>query len=202
MNAWTVTLRAVAAIAMIAYPVVVWQGLSAGSPRAVAIALLLVMTPALLLKKTGAERRARVRGLAAVPATILAVLIVAALLDGSALILMTPVAANAVLLLSFGVTLRRGSEPMVERFARLQEPDLTAPKQAWCRLWTKIWCGFFLANGAIAAGLARYADVEAWAFYNGLLAYALIGGLLALEWALRRARFRDAPRRDGTRPNP
>ena len=106
-------------------------------------------------------------------------------------------AANAVLLLSFGATLRRGSTPMIERFARLQEPDLSLPKQAWCRTWTKIWCAFFIANGAIAAGLARYADVEAWAFYNGLLAYALIGSLLALEWTLRRARFRDAPRRDG-----
>jgi uncharacterized membrane protein len=202
VNAWAVPLRILAAVAMIMYPVVVWQGLAAGSPRQIAIVLLAAMTPALLLKTRGSQAGARVRGLAAVPATILAVLLAAAVLDGGGLILMTPVAANAVLLLSFGATLRRGSTPMIERFARLQEPDLSLPKQAWCRTWTKIWCAFFIANGAIAAGLARYADVEAWAFYNGLLAYALIGGLLALEWTLRRARFRDAPRRDGARPNP
>ena len=41
---------------------------------------------------------------------------------------------------------------------------------------------------ATAAALARYADLESWAFYNGLLAYALIGSLFALEWLLRRAR--------------
>ena len=157
---------------MIAYPIVVWQGLAQGSPRQVAIVLLAVMTPALLLKARKAPAEARVRGLAAVPATILAVLLAAAILDGSGLILMTPVAANAVLLVSFGVTLRKGSVPMIERFARLQEPDLSAPKQTWCRLWTKIWCGFFVANGATAAALARYADLESWAFYNGLLAYA------------------------------
>jgi len=198
VNAWAVPLRILAAVAMVAYPAVVWQGLATGSPRQVAIVLLAVMTPAMLLKTRGSRTGARVRGLAAVPATILAVLLAAAVLDGGGLILLTPVAANAVLLLSFGLTLRRGSTPMIERFARLQEPDLSPPKQAWCRTWTKVWCGFFVANGAIAAWLERYADLESWAFYNGLLAYALIGSLLALEWLLRRARFRDAPRDDAS----
>ena len=198
MNAWAVPLRILAAVAMVAYPVVVWQGLATGSPRQVAIVLLAVMTPAMLLKTRGSRAGARVRGLAAVPVTILAVLLAAAVLDGGGLILLTPVAANAVLLLSFGLTLRRGSTPMIERFARLQEPDLSPPKQAWCRTWTKVWCSFFVANGATAAWLARYADLESWAFYNGLLAYALIGGLLALEWLLRRARFRGAPRDDAS----
>ncbi len=174
---------------MIAYPIVVWLGLSSGSPRHVAILLLAVMTPALLLRSRGQGGRPPLRGLAVVPATILGVLVVAAILDGGELILATPVAANAVLLLSFGATLRSGSASMIERFARLQEPDLSESKQAWCRLWTKLWCGFFVANGAIAAALALAGDVEAWALYNGLFAYALIGGMFALEWTLRRVRF-------------
>jgi len=174
---------------MIAYPVVVWLGLSSGSPRHVATLLLALMVPATLLRRRASGDRGRVRSLAVVPATILGVLLVAALLDDGELILATPAATNAVLLASFGATLRRGSAPMIERFARLQGPELDDAKQAWCRLWTRLWCGFFVANGATAAWLALAGDLEAWAFFNGLVAYALIGCMLALEWSLRRARF-------------
>ena len=194
MTAWTIFVRVLAAVAMVAYPVVVWLGMSSGSPRQIAIILLAVMTPAVLMKSRRAGASRQVRGLAAVPATILAVLVAAALMDAADYILVTPVAANAVLLLSFGLTLRAGSAPMIERFARLQEPTLSAAQRSWCRRWTKIWCGFFVSNGATAALLAAYADLSWWAFYNGLLAYALIGALFALEWSLRRRRFPKPPR--------
>ena len=94
-----------------------------------------------------------------------------------------------MLLAAFGSTLRRGSTPMIERFARLQEKDLSADQQAWCRRWTWIWCACFIANGSAAATLALTAPMSWWAFYNGLLCYALIGSLLLLEWVLRRRRF-------------
>ena len=68
------------AVAMVAYPVVVWLGMSSGSPRQIAIILLAVMTPAVLMKSRRAGASRHVRGLAAVPATILAVLVAAALL--------------------------------------------------------------------------------------------------------------------------
>lgn len=194
MSPWAITLRVLAGVAMIAYPAIVWIGISSGSPRQVAIILLSVMTPAMLLRSRTAASTSRVRGLAAVPATILTVLLAAALMDGSGYILFTPVAANAVLLLSFGLTLRGGSMPMIERFARLQEATLNDQQRAWCRLWTKIWCVFFAANGTTAALLAVYSDLASWAFYNGLLAYALIGALFALEWSLRRRRFPASPR--------
>ena len=154
MKVWAILLRATAAAALVAYPAFVWIGLASGSPRTVAIVLSALMVPALVLRKRRSDAEPTLRGLAAVPATILAILLVAAVLDGTAYILATPVAANAVLLVSFGVTLRAGSRPMIERFARLQEPDLSPPKQAWCRMWTWIWCAFFVANGAAAAALA------------------------------------------------
>lgn len=179
---------------MIAYPVVVWLGLSSGSPRLVATALLAVMAPALLLRRRAAARE----GLAVVPVAIFLLLGAAALLNESGLVLATPVAANVVLLATFGVTLRRGSAPMIERFARLQEPSLDAPKRAWCRLWTKLWCAFFVANGATAAALALRGDLQAWALYNGMIAYALIAAMLGLEWALRRARFGPTQGSDST----
>ena len=191
MKVWTILLRALAAVIVVGYPVIVWFGISSGSPRQIAIVLLAVMTPAMFLRARGNAAAADIRGLAIVPATVLALLSVAAWMDGAAYILATPVAANAVLLTSFGATLRRGSTPMIERFARLQEPALSSAKQAWCRQWTKAWCVFFVANGTTAAVTALYTDLWWWTLYNGLIAYALIGGLYSLEWLLRRARFPD-----------
>ena len=60
---------------------------------------------------------------------------------------------------------------------------------AWCRMWTWIWCTFFVINGSIATALALLAPLDWWALYNGLIAYALIGALLLGEWLLRRRRF-------------
>ncbi|MFN3239901.1 MAG: hypothetical protein ACE37K_00115 [Planctomycetota bacterium] len=195
MKIWAILVRVLAAIALVAYPAFVWIGLSSGSPRQVAIVLLCVMVPAMLFRAGKGNAPKNVRGLAAVPATILLILVVAALLDGSEYILATPVATNVVLLLSFGITLRPGSMPMIERFARLQEKELDRDKQAWCRMWTWIWCAFFVANGTTAALLAIFADMKWWALYNGLLCYALIGSLFAIEWLLRRVRFPDVRKR-------
>ncbi len=188
MSLWSAVLRVVGAIALLFYPVFVWLGLSAGSARHVALVLLLVMAPALVLRLRQSARQA-VRGLAAVPLSIVAVLAVAAVLDAHDLILAVPVCTNAVLLVAFGSTLRRGSMPMIERFARLTEKDLGPEQQAWCRLWTKAWCAFFVANGATAAALAALAPRSWWALYNGLVCYGLIGAMFALEWVLRRRRF-------------
>lgn len=195
MKIWAILVRVLAAITLIAYPAFVWIGLSSGSPRQVAIVLLAVMVPAMLFRASKSNAPKNVRGLAAVPATILVILIIAALLDGSAYILATPVATNVVLLISFGITLRKGSMPMIERFARLQEKELDDHKQAWCRMWTWIWCTFFIVNGTTAALLALYADMKWWALYNGLLCYALIGSLFATEWLLRRVRFPEIRKR-------
>lgn len=191
----TVALRALAAIALVAYPLLAWLGLSAGSPRQVALVLLAALLISFGLRSRGRARHA-VRGLAAVPLTMLLLLTGAALLDLDDCILLTPVATNAALLVSFGLTLRRGSMPMIERFARLQEPDLDRDQRAWCRLWTWIWCAFFVANGAAAAAFAVWAQLEWWALYNGMICYGLIGTLFAVEWLLRRRRF------PATRPQP
>jgi uncharacterized membrane protein len=71
---------------------------------------------------------------------------------------------------------------MIERFARMQEPDLDAEKLAHCRRWTGRWCLFFVVNGATAATLAIAAPLWWWTVYTGGIAYALMGLMFALEW--------------------
>ncbi|EEW0242239.1 hypothetical protein K7B81_RS09740, partial [Escherichia coli] len=51
---------------------------------------------------------------------------------------------------------------------------------------TQIWCGFFIINGGIALFTALYADMSLWTAWNGMIAYLLMGTLMAGEWLLRR----------------
>ena len=180
--------RVFAAIALVGYPLLVWRGLAAGSPRSIALVLLVVLLPAAYLRLRSG-RQAEARGLIAIPIVTVTSLTLASLLNSIGFILLVPVAINAVFLVTFGATLRDGSMPMIERFARLQDKDLAVDKQQWCRLWTRIWCAFFILNGGTAALLGWLAPLPWWAFYTGLLSYVLSGVLLGTEWVLRRRRF-------------
>jgi uncharacterized membrane protein len=80
--------------------------------------------------------------------------------------------------------------PMIEKFARLQQPVLSEAERDWCRLITRIWCAFFAVNGLTAFALAVAAPVRWWTIYTGGLAYAGIGLLLVGELVLRKRRFR------------
>ena len=174
-------------VVLAVYPVAVWAGLAHHDVRTVAILLLLVLGPLLVLT----WRRAGGAAFGALLAPLLTVVAIAvsAAVDDPGWLLLEPVVISAALLLAFGVTLRRGAMPMVERFARLQDPELTFDKQQWCRTWTWIWCSFFVVNGATAWTLAVAAPMAWWVAYTTTLAYVLMGCLFATEWLLRRRRF-------------
>ena len=97
-----------------------------------------------------------------------------------------PVMVNAMLLAIFGASLRHG-RPVIERLARLHHPDLPEAGVRYTRNVTRVWCGFFAINGAIAAALAAWAPWSWWTAYNGAISYVLMGLLLGGEWLLRPA---------------
>jgi uncharacterized membrane protein len=171
------------------YPLLVWIGLASRSPREVAIVLLCLLVPLSwwLLRSTGGGKA----GFALVLAPLLTVAAIAgsALFDEAAWLFVEPVVISLVMLAVFGVTLRRGAMPMIERFARLQDPELTADKQQWCRLWTWIWCSFFVVNASAAGVLAALAPMAWWVAWTTTISYALMGVLFGGEWLLRRRRF-------------
>lgn len=104
-----------------------------------------------------------------------------------------PVMVSAVLLGVFGASLWRGPT-IIERIARITEPQLPPAGVAYTRKVTLAWCGFFLANGVASAATALWASERAWLLYNGLLAYLLIAAFFGGEWLLRRRmRARTAP---------
>lgn len=185
----TKTLLAIVNTALvIAYPFAVYLGLTRFGAREVGLVLLLLLLPRLI----GSAREAAREHLGAVlrvPLTIALLVGLGAALDDGRFFLALPALVNVVLLANFAASLR-GPISLVERMARLQEPELPPGGPEYCRKVTKVWCGFFVVNGAVAAGLALWGEVTVWALYTGLVAYLLMGLLFTAEFVVRKRTFR------------
>jgi uncharacterized membrane protein len=172
----------------LAYPFVLYGGLHWGSPRIVGV-LLLVM---LLLRHRGDARRL-LTDMGRTDRLVLLYLIahasLSALTNSELLVRLFPCAMNVGFLVLFARSLC-GPQSMIERFARLKESDLSAEGVIYTRQVTKVWCVFLAANACVALWSALYASREVWAFYNGFLAYVLMGILFAGEWLYRMNRQR------------
>lgn len=70
------------------------------------------------------------------------------LLKTHQLLLFYPVVVNAVMLAVFGGSLR-STMPIVERLARLQEPDLPEKAVRYTRRVTQVWCLFFISTAVL-----------------------------------------------------
>ena len=95
-----------------------------------------------------------------------------------------PVAVNLALLSSFAFSLLHPPSA-IERLARLREPELSPAAIRYTRKVTQVWCGFFVLNAGIALATALWMSNEAWALYNGLIAYIAMGCLFCIEWLIR-----------------
>jgi uncharacterized membrane protein len=172
-------MTALVAAGTAAYPVLVYFALRHGvPPRYLALGMLAIL--ALRWGKPLA-RKLSLPGLLAIGLAAGSL----AWFGGDISVLWTPVAVNLALLSVFGASLRF-PPPIIERLARLREPDLPARAVRYTRRVTQVWCCFFAANAAAAAFTAAWGDHAVWAFYNGFLAYALMGALFLGEWLVRR----------------
>jgi uncharacterized membrane protein len=160
------------------YPVVVYVGGRYFPPQALALALALVV----LTRRTGAF------GVRIGPWSVACGLLLAVLAFGfnDALPLkMYPVAVNATLLAILASSLRY-PPPIVERIARIRVPDLPPEAVAYTRKVTQAWCVFFVANGLVALWTATRWSIQVWFYYNGIIAYLLVGVMFGGEWLVRR----------------
>jgi uncharacterized membrane protein len=161
----------------IAYPLVVWLGSGTIEPRLLAVLLGIVLL--MRLKTLN-------RGIAArwwIVATL--ALLTAAIWANALLPLkLYPVIVNAAFFVAFGYSLIVPPS-MIERFARLNEPELPEPAVAYTRRVTQVWCVFFVLNGFIAFVTAVWASPGVWWLYNGFIAYVLMGLLFIAEYWLR-----------------
>ncbi len=74
-----------------------------------------------------------------------------------------------------------------ERLAQIANPkeQFDLRKSSYTRRVTQIWVVFFLFNGGAATYTALAASTGVWAIYNGMISYLLIGLLLGGEYLFR-----------------
>ena len=173
--------------ARLAYPVVMLCAWRWQSPRFVGL-LLLALLWMQRMSSTG-PLAATLRKLTPVDwavAVTLNVASVAIVFTNSDLLMrLYPSLVNLGLLVAFGATLLKGPS-MVEKFARLTYADPPAHIVRYTRRVTQLWCVFFAVNCVFSAWTALAWSARAWSLYNGAIAYAIIGALLAGEFAWRR----------------
>ena len=185
MKLWTI-LRF---LVIIVWPFAVYFGLGHLEPRHLVVLLLVVVL----------MRRGAIQGLKALRLVDWALLGVTGLLAGAIiwsnsepLLRLYPVVISLGLLVVFAYSLFYPPS-LVERIARLKDPDLPSGGGAYTRRVTQIWCGFFIFNAAVSTVSALAADRTTWLFYNGFLSYLLVGLLFAGEWLIRRRLFPRSP---------
>lgn len=106
------------------------------------------------------------------------------------LLYLPPVAINLALCWLFGRTLERGREPLISRFAVMEQGALTPELASYTRTLTWIWTLLFALAAAAAGALALWAGREAWSLFTNFINTALVAALFVGEFAYRRVRFR------------
>ncbi|WP_318365856.1 hypothetical protein [Enterobacter sp.] len=167
---------------MLGWPFFIWFGLTHNSLHWLLplMALLLIVRLRQIRQMTGPMRAV----LQSVALAGIALCIASSLLKSHQLLLFYPLAVNLVMLCVFAGSLWT-TQPLVERLARLRDPDLPAAAVRYTRRVTQVWCVFFIINGTLALLTAVHGDMQLWTAWNGLIAYLLMGTLMAGEWLVR-----------------
>jgi uncharacterized membrane protein len=96
-----------------------------------------------------------------------------------------PVVMSLTMATLFGSTLLNPPS-MIERFARLSEPNLNAAAVVYTRKVTLLWFIFCLMNALFSFISVLWGDLKFWTLYNGCISYVLIGLLMGGEYGFRR----------------
>lgn len=165
----------------VAYPFLVYLGLESEHKPWLLILLSSLMISRVWLAKSAIERLAAI-------VLLLALAVIMSVTGVNEGLKLYPVVINLLLLFVFAVSLMTGV-PIIERLARIREPNLPKSAIAYTRKVTKAWCLFFILNTCVSAVTVIWTDEQTWLLYNGVIAYALIALMFAAEWLIRQ-RFR------------
>ncbi|WP_101759773.1 hypothetical protein [Oceanicoccus sp. KOV_DT_Chl] len=168
---------------LLLYPVLVFFGLQHLQPRYIGLILVVALLSRLLLVKVKMNIAA-LRSL--MPATVAGgVCCLLILLSNDPLMVRAnPIIVNVAMLLLFTFSLFKPPS-MIERFARLTQPDLPTQGVIYTRQVTKVWCWFFLFNGIAASYTTFFCSLEVWTWYNGLIAYLIMALIFGIEYLAR-----------------
>lgn len=172
-------LGVIATLIMVAYPLLVYAALQTGQlPALLPVLALLLIFRAL---RCGQQRQYLMMGVTLAGVALVGV---AQQLDQHQWVLWYPVMMNVGMLGIFGYSLQQ-RQPLVERLARMRQPDIPESARPYLRHVTQAWCLFFVLNGAIATFTILWGNLDWWALYNGLLAYIGMALMVVGEWLYR-----------------
>ncbi len=175
-------LTILSAIVLLAYPFAVYYGLNQWGVGTVAGVLGVLF----VLRIIGGNKT-RLRELKYITwvsgAMGLVLVLLASVFKDTSWFTYYPVIVNILMLILFASSLWQ-KETMVERFARLQDPELPDYAISYTRTVTRVWCLFFIANGSISL-TTSFMSLDIWTLYNGLISYLLAGSLFACEFLVR-----------------
>jgi uncharacterized membrane protein len=110
----------------------------------------------------------------------------------------SPVVINAVLCAVFGLTLRRGQDALITRFARMEHDTLPADVEAYTRRLTVLWTLFFAVMAVTTVVLEAVASRTVYSLFANVINWVLLAAFLVGEYLYRHVRF---PRYEHTPPH-
>jgi uncharacterized membrane protein len=167
-----------------AYPLLVYVGIGrfGVGPIAGVLAVACLLRLLVLCFRGGAQPFTKQLVVVCVGGMVLAG--VSLVLESETAVLYYPVLVNAGLLAVFGASLVTPPS-IVERLARLRDPELPPHAVAYTRRVTIAWTVFFAVNGGVALYTALWTPLATWALYNGFIAYFLIAAMFGAELLIR-----------------
>lgn len=173
---------------ILCYPFAIYFGIQHFSPRYLALAIAFIFVIRFVLLKRSVSKTQPSNSTELIPMIImgvgLAVCIVGVISNSLLMIKLYPALISVLMLGVFGYSLLY-PPTVIERLARLTEPNLPADAVIYIRKVTVVWCIFFTLNALIALWTVFFASMAVWTFYNGLLSYLLMGLLFAVEFVVR-----------------
>jgi hypothetical protein len=98
------------------------------------------------------------------------------------------------LLLTFGLTLRPGREPLITAMARKLHGDIPDELALYTRYVTIAWCCFFVTQLATSITLFCFAPLVVWSSFVNILDIPLVAGMFLAEYMCRLRCLRNPPR--------
>jgi uncharacterized membrane protein len=161
------------------YPFLVWFSLGYFQPRTLALILAGLLIVRVLLSRINKS----------ITPFILVIcvlfLLAAAWVNQTGWLLVYPVLVSLLFFTVFTASLFY-PPTVVERLARLEDPQLPSKGVAYTKKVTQVWSVFFLFNTVVSLVTVYYGDHWLWSLYNGFIFYLLMGLLMSIEMVVRR----------------
>ncbi len=166
-----------------AYPFAIYFGLHYLSPRYLALVIMFVFLVRFILMRHQVTKLSQI---ASVSITLIGIaLCFMALISNHVLtIRLYPFFINATFFLVFSYSLVF-PPTVIERLARLSDPNLPPKAIHYTRQVNYVWTLFFMLNGAVALWTALAEPLNVWTFYNGFVSYIVIALIFTGEFIVR-----------------